>query len=324
MVHAAPGVLHHVDGGARRHRRLEPLHPLEHLRRHVGGGVALRLLDVHPDGLLPVVEREGPLLLGPVPDRGELPQPDQGPVPLGHHQLLEVPGAAGAAAKADGALVPVAGDPAHRGGQVLGLEGAGHLRHRHPRRLERLGPELDGELALELPRHQDLGHPGDGAELARDAGVGQPGQLGGAERVRGQRERHDRPVGVVQLLDDRLFHLRREVVPDPGDGVADVLRGLEELLLEDELDHDHGEAVLRLAQDLLHAADGGDGLLDGVEDLALDRLRRCPRVGDRHRDVGRGHVGELVGLEPEQREEAEHHQRQHGDDGDDGATDGEV
>ena len=95
--------------------------------------------------------------------------------------------------------------------------------------------------------------------------------------VRRERERDDRPVGVVELLDDRLLHLERQVGALRRDGVAQVLRRLGEVLPELELDHDEAEAVVRLAADVLHAADRGDLLLDRIEDLLLHAVGRRAR-----------------------------------------------
>ncbi len=50
----------------------------------------------------------------------------------------------------------------------------------------------------------------------------------------------------------------------------------------------------------------------------------APGIEDRDRHDRRLHVRELVGVELQQRSDAEHHERQHGDDGDDGPLDGEV
>ncbi len=184
--------------------------------------------------------------------------------------------------------------------------------------------QFDRQLALQLAHHLHLGDTRYRAEVAGDAGVGQPGQFCRREIGGGQRQRHNGPVGVVQLPDDRLFHLVGKVVPHLRDGVADVLGRLQQRLLEQELDHDEAEAVLGPANDLLHPADRGDRFLDRVEHFLLDPVRRSAGIYDAHRHKGRGNVGKLVGLQPQQREYPEHHQRQHGDDGDDGATDGEV
>ncbi len=65
-------------------------------------------------------------------------------------------------------------------------------------------------------------------------------------------------------------------------------------------------------------------LFDRVDHLALDVVGRRAGIDDRDRDDGRLDVRELVGLELDQREDAEHHERQHRDDGDDRPADGEI
>ena len=106
-------------------------------------------------------------------------------------------------------------------------------------RLQRLRAELDGHLALDAADDVDLGDAGDAAQLARDAGIGEARQLA-------------RPISVcddsasdtigrscrIEPREDRLLHLRRQVVADLRDRVADVLRRLLQVLLEQELDDD--------------------------------------------------------------------------------------
>ena len=57
---------------------------------HLGGAVALRLLDVDSDRFPAVVERQGALLLGAVVHVGDLAQPDQPAVSLGDDQVARI------------------------------------------------------------------------------------------------------------------------------------------------------------------------------------------------------------------------------------------
>ena len=129
--------------------------------------------------------------------------------------------------------------------------------------------------------------------------------------VRRQRQRDDRQVGRIEARQDRLLHLERQLVADLRDLVANVLRRLLQVLLELEDGDDHAEAVQRVRLDLLDAADPGDALLDAIDQLALDALRRRARIRQRHDDHRVLHVGELVGLELHQREDAEDDEREH-------------
>ena len=110
----------------------------------------------------------------------------------------------------------------------------------------------------------------------------------------------------------------------PGDLVADLLRRLLRVLLEHELDDDVAEAVERARRHPVDAADAGDDLLDRLDDLALDDVGRRARIRDGDDDDRRVDLRELVGVELQQRDDAEDHERQHRDDGEDGPLDGGV
>ncbi len=128
----------------------------------------------------------------------------------------------------------------------------------------------------------------------------------------------------IEALEDRLLDLQRQLVADLGDLVADLLHRLGRLLAELELGDDHAEAVQRLRVHLLEPADAGDALFDRVDQVALDLVGRRARERQRDRHHGRRDLGELVHLELVQREGPEDHERQHRDDGHDGALDGEI
>ncbi len=107
----------------------------------------------------------------------------------------------------------------------------------------------------------------------------------------------------LNLLDDRLLHLRRQIGADRRDRVAHLLRRDVQVLVEQELDHHHRVAVVRLAHDALHAGDRADLLFDRLEHLALDDVRRRAGIDDADREERRRDVGELVRLQLEQREQ---------------------
>jgi hypothetical protein len=74
------------------------------------------------------------------------------------------------------------------------------------------------------------------------------------------------------------------------------LRRLLQVLLEEEDGDDLRVAVAGLAEDLVDATDPLDRLLDRVEELALDLVRRGARVEDRGEHDRLGDVRELVRL----------------------------
>ena len=80
--------------------------------------------------------------------------------------------------QADRALVELAlrGGPPAR--QVLRLQRLHDLADADARRLQRLRADLDGQLALDAADDVTFGDAGDAAQPPRDAGIGDPRQLG--------------------------------------------------------------------------------------------------------------------------------------------------
>lgn len=165
--------------------------------------------------------------------------------PGGHDELLELLRRLQPAAQPDRLLVEAPFEAAHRGGEVLRLDGLDHLGHSDSSRLEIGRPDLDRDLPRDAAHHRDLGHAGDAAQAAGDPGVGQQRQLGRGELVRRQDQGDDRHVARIELAQDRLLELDRQVIADAGDGVPHVLGGLVGVLGKDELDRDLGETVAR-------------------------------------------------------------------------------
>ena len=90
------------------------------------------------------------------------------------------------------------------------------------------------------------------------------------ETRRRQRQRHDRPVGRIELREDRLLHLRRQLVADPRDLVANLLRRLRGSFSKTNSTMMLREAVERARPHPVHAADAGNHFFDRLDDLALD------------------------------------------------------
>ena len=291
---------------------------------HVGSAVTFRLLDVDADGLLVVEERQRARLLRSVAHLGHIAKSRGDTVAFRHHELRELLRVLEASLEADRPFVHRTSHPSNGRGQIL--EGqrlhdltdadAGAL---HPRRVE-----LHGEFALHLAAHRHFGDASDRAQFARDRGIGETREFSLAQRRAGQRERDDRSVRIVELLDDRLLHLYRQVRALGGDRIAKILRCFGEILAELELDDDEGEAIERGAVDVLHAANGGDLLLNGIEDFLLHTIGRRARIWNADGHHRWGNVGELIGLELEEREQAKHGQCHHRHDGDQRLLDREI
>ena len=143
-------------------------------------------------------------------------------------------------------------------------------------------------------------------------------------RRRGQRELQDRLRRRVERAQDRLAHLERQLVAHRVDGVAHLVGGLDHVLVEVE-DHDDGrQAFGRGRAHLVDAGDALQRLLDAVDELALDRVRRRARVGDGHHQHRLLDVGDLVDAQLLQRQQAERHHRDDDHDHRDRALDRKV
>ena len=103
-----------------------------------------------------------------------------------------------------------------------------------------------------------LGHALQPPEPPDDARVGEQREFRARQRRRRQHERDHGQVGRVEPRQHRFFHLRRQVVADGVDLVANLLGGLLQVLLVRELDDEHRETVQGGRLDLRHAADPGD------------------------------------------------------------------
>ncbi len=114
-----------------------------------------------------------------------------------------------------------------------------------------------------------------------------------------ERQREHRLLRGIEPGEHRLLHLGRQVGPLGGDGVADVLRCLLDVLLEVEEDGELRQAVGRAGLGLgpVDPADGGERLLDRVDDLPLHRLGRGAGIEDGDADDRLLDVGKLVGVQ---------------------------
>ena len=321
---ARAGVADDVEGHALRERRLHLFDLFANRRGDLRGAEALRLLDVETDRLIAVEHGGGARLLGAVARIGNVAEADHAALRLRDRQPGEVRRLLQPALETDRALLELTVEAAHRRREVLRLQGLHDLRDAQAGRLQVARPQLHRQLALDAADHFDLGHAGYAAQPPGDVGIGEPRQLGPLHLRGRQHQRHDRQVGRIEPRQDRLFHLRRQLVADLGDLVADLLRRLLQILLELEERDDHAVAVERVRLDLVDAADPRDAFLDAVDDLALDALRRRARVRHRHDDHRVLHVRELVGVQQREREDPEHGEREHHDRRDDGTLDGEV
>ena len=142
--------------------------------------------------------------------------------------------------------------------------------------------------------------------------------------LRGDGDRQNRRGVGILLLDRRLRDRARQQRQDAVDAIAHFLRGDVGVLLEPERDDDLRDAFGGVRAELVDAADGVDGFLDLVGDLALDLLRRG--AGQTRRD-GHGrevHLRQAIDAELAEGERADDDQREDQDRGKDRTTDAEL
>jgi hypothetical protein len=94
------------------------------------------------------------------------------------------------------------------------LERLDHIGNADARGLERLRTELHRQLADDAAHYARLSHARDSAQLAGNRGIGDTGERRGRQRIGRQCKRDDRLLSRVEALDDRLFHLGREITTD--------------------------------------------------------------------------------------------------------------
>ncbi len=183
--------------------------------------------------------------------------------------------------------------------RVRGLQGEDDL-------VEGQAPGLQGGLVhvdKDLPdvggEDRDGGDAVDALEPRLDLVLEELLQLEGRHVGRHAPE-HDRELAEVELDDQRIRGVGREIVLVEADLVADVLGGEIEVRPPLEFGHDGGDALRGDRGDLLDAVDRADDLLQGLGDGRFDVLRGGPRI---RRDDGDGReldVGEEI--EPQPRE----------------------
>ena len=181
-------------------------------------------------------------------------------------------------------------------------------------------------LRFTSPDDVHLRDTGDRAQIAREAGVGDAREHRRRSRGRGEHEREHRRLRWIEARQDRLLHLGRQILALRRDRVAHILRRLLNRFLEVEEERALREPVDREAGGLvaIEPADSPHRILDGLHDLALHLRRRCAGIRDRQSDDRRLNVGELVGVQVDQRRAAEGDERHHRRDGDDRPLDRKI
>ena len=286
---------------------------LEDLERH-GVGAALRPADLGP----------GPAVLGAVDHDGDVADAHGRAVSHGDRDVGERRGIDDAPRHAHESLGGAALDATGRYFLVLALERGGELRGRQP-----VGPQRGGiHLHANLPRvPADDVHAADALdrlEACLHHLAGEVGDLADRSLVRPERDRHDRRVVRVEVLDDRLLDVLRQGTADARHLGLHVLLRDGDVDTEVELQANDRHALERGRGDLLDSLNGVERLLDRLGDVAHHHLGRGSRIRRLRDDDGVGDVGILVDRQALVADDAEHDERHHHHGGEHGALDRDV
>ena len=205
-------------------------------------------------------------------------------------------------------------DAAARDVGVLRLERPRDVVDREVVGVQAIGIDPDVDLSLASAEDEHLADAVSALEPPPEHLVRVLGDV--ADRLpRGDGDRQDRRGVGILLLDRRLRDRPRQERQDPVDAIADFLRGHVGVLLQKERDDDLRDAFGRIRAELIDAADGVDGFLDFVGDLALDLLGRRARQTRRDGDGREVHLRQPIDAELAERECADDGQREDEDRG---------
>ncbi len=239
--------------------------------------------------------------------------------------LLKSGGRVDAAERAQQHLALALFDRAARNLDVLGHDRVAHLRHRQAVRVQLLDVDDDVNLARPAAAEIDFADAVHRLDRPLHLLVGDLGERPEAHRIGRQHDRHHGIRIGIDLGDDRRQDLRRHVRHRGRHLLADVVRRVVDVALEDELDRD-----LRLAflnphrRHLVDAGNAAERLLHRLDDGGRHLVRA--RAGQQQRDVHRRRIGarKEVDAEGGERKDPEHHERHDEHRGEHRTTDAEF
>ena len=162
-------------------------------------------------------------------------------------------------------------DPADRRFEVVLLDRAAHVIHRHVGEREFRPVDEDVELHLVGAEDPHLADAGDRREAVGEHVVGVVVEFVDGD-VAGEEEPHHRGRVVVDLADRRVLDPVGEVVADAVQPLADVGRGDVDVDPHVEFDRDRRHVLQTERRDVLDAVDRRHRVLDAAGDFDLDLL----------------------------------------------------
>jgi hypothetical protein len=261
---------------------------------------------------------------------GDVGHADGGLARAGDHERPQARRIASAGPKAH-RLARVAVDRDRPGGlDALALERCAEVCHGEAARLET--KEIGGDL--DAPRSRadegDATDAVDRLERATNQLVGDGCELAGAALGRGrvarsrEREERDRRVVGAKGLDARRAGSWRHGRLRSGHLFAHVVDGLAGVAVERELSDDDADTVEALRVEALERGHAAHGVLDSHRDGLFDLRGAEPRCFGGHHDERDLHVGEPIGAQPGEADDAEDDEGQHEHGGEHGATNGQA
>ncbi len=274
-----PGRLEPLDLG------LEPIGKLDDVR-------ARALLHRERHRLAAVDARVGAALLEAVAHRGDVAHLDRALSDDFDHELLDGEGVFDLARDAQGQRLPLELELAAGNRDVLVADRIEHVVERDAVEPQALRVDVDLHLALDAADERRPQHAGNRLDFVLNR-LRQTPQL---DRADVAREVHleNRHVGEVELAQDRLFGVGRELGLGEVDPVAHLLQREVEVDAGDELDVHHRDALGRGRGDLFDSLEALELALELVGELAFDVGGRGSRPERVDEDVGNLDVREAL------------------------------
>ena len=202
---------------------------------------------------------------------------------------------------------------------ILAPDGGNHVIGGDVVGAQLVGIEPDADLPLAPAEDDDLADAGYALQALLDGLVGEFRQVTGRHVAR-QHHRQDRFRIGVDLLDDGLLGVLRQVAQREVDLVAYVLGFHVAVLAEAELDHDDRSAFEALRGERLDAADRVDLGFDRVGDVGFNGVGACALEHGLDRHIGEFNAGKQVDADALERHPAERDERADQHDRKDGAA----
>ena len=187
---------------------------------------------------------------------------------------------------------------------VLLAQAVGDVGDGEPGGHQRLGFDLDQDLADITPLHRDVRNVGNAADPRPQVVIGVVVK-GSRIAAAGDDERDDREDRRRLPLGDGRGRAGRQLRPDLGHPGPDVVERLDHVGAGRKVDRQLGRASDRFGPDADHAQDDAHGLLDRPGDGDLDVLHGQPRRLDDDHDPREGNFRIDAAGHPDHRVDAE-------------------